>query len=49
MPHMVDTERITTADALLRMPDDGQRDELVRGELRTMAPAGCEHGEVRTT
>jgi Uma2 family endonuclease len=35
-----------TADDLYRMPDDGLRYELVRGELRQMAPAGNEHGEV---
>jgi Uma2 family endonuclease len=28
------------------MPDDGLRHELVRGELRTMTPAGFEHGDV---
>ncbi len=35
-----------TADELLRMPDDGRRYELVRGELRTMTPAGHMHGRV---
>ena len=35
-----------TAEELLRLPDDGLRHELVRGELRTMAPAGFEHGDV---
>ena len=35
-----------TADDLLRMPDDGFRYELVKGELRKMAPAGHEHGRV---
>lgn len=35
-----------TADELLRMPDDGRRYELVRGELRTMTPAGHTHGRV---
>jgi Uma2 family endonuclease len=35
-----------TAEQLLRLPDDGQRHELVRGELRVMAPAGFEHGRV---
>jgi hypothetical protein len=30
----------TTAEDLLRMPDDGYRREVVRGELRTMPPAG---------
>jgi Uma2 family endonuclease len=33
-----------TADELLNMPDDGFRYELVRGELRKMAPPGEEHG-----
>jgi Uma2 family endonuclease len=37
---------ITTADELLGKADDGLRYELVRGELREMAPAGSEHGEV---
>jgi Uma2 family endonuclease len=46
MARMADTKRITTADELLRMPDDGQRHELVRGELTTMPPAGSEHGIV---
>src|SRR5215203_6228113 len=36
----------TTADELYRMADDGLRYELVRGELRQMAPAGNEHGEI---
>ena len=36
--------RHTTAEELLRMPDDGFRYELVRGELRKMAPAGNKHG-----
>ena len=35
-----------TADELLHMPDDGFRYELVRGELRRMAPAGNVHGRV---
>jgi Uma2 family endonuclease len=35
-----------TADELLRMPDDGLRRELVRGELREMTPAGYRHGRV---
>ena len=38
--------RNITAEKLLRMPDDGLRRELVRGELRTMAPAGHPHGRV---
>ena len=36
----------TTAEELLRMPDDGLRRELVGGELRTMTPAGHPHGRV---
>lgn len=32
-----------TADELLRMPDDGSRYEVVRGELRKMSPAGNRH------
>jgi hypothetical protein len=37
---------LMTADELLRLPDDNMRHELVRGELRTMPPAGGEHGFV---
>lgn len=33
-----------TAEELLKMPDDGVRRELVKGELKEMAPAGDEHG-----
>jgi Uma2 family endonuclease len=43
---MATTTQQMTADELLRMPDDGFRYELVRGELRKMAPAGHEHGMV---
>jgi Uma2 family endonuclease len=35
-----------TADDLLQLPDDGWRYELVRGELRKMAPSGDEHGAI---
>ena len=35
-----------TAEELLDLPDDGLRHELVLGELRTMTPAGFEHGRV---
>jgi Uma2 family endonuclease len=38
--------RQMTAGELLRMPDDGSRYELVRGELRKMTPAGSAHGRV---
>lgn len=40
------TTRLLTADDLLALPDDGMRRELVRGELRTMTPAGFDHGAV---
>jgi Uma2 family endonuclease len=43
---MVTETRLVTADDLLRMPDDGNRYELVDGELRKMAPAGGQHGRV---
>ena len=36
--------KLMTAEELLAMPDDGYRYELVRGELRKMAPAGHVHG-----
>ena len=35
-----------TADDLLRLPNDGNRYELVAGELRMMSPSGWKHGEV---
>lgn len=38
--------RPTTADELLRMPDDGFRYELIAGELRKMTPAGGQHGRI---
>ena len=43
---MTTTTRPMTADELLDMPDDGFRYELVRGELRKMAPAGHDHGSI---
>ena len=41
---MVSKPRPVTAEELLEMPNDGFRYELVRGELRKMAPAGARHG-----
>jgi len=38
--------RQITSEELLNLPDDGFRHELVRGELRTMPPAGSEHGYI---
>jgi Uma2 family endonuclease len=36
---------LMTADDLLRLPRDGCRYELVRGELRTLPPFGWGHGD----
>jgi Uma2 family endonuclease len=50
VPSMSATEPIEhsgmTAEELFELPDDGLRHELVEGELRTMTPAGFEHGRV---
>lgn len=43
---MVLETKTMTADELLRMSDDGVVHELLDGELRTMAPAGFEHGRI---
>jgi Uma2 family endonuclease len=43
---MTTAKPTVTAEELLRMPADGFRYELVRGELRKMAPAGYVHGRV---
>lgn len=43
---MTTTQPLMTAADLLKMPDDGFRYELVRGELRKMAPAGYRHGRI---
>ena len=40
------TTRPMTAEELFHLPDDHMRHELVRGEHRTMTPAGFEHGAV---
>lgn len=37
------TVQIVTAEELFRMPDDGFRYELIKGELKKMSPAGSEH------
>jgi Uma2 family endonuclease len=39
----------TSAEELWNLPDDGQRHELVEGRLRTMTPAGAEHGRISAT
>ena len=43
---MTTTTQAMKADELLNMPDDGFRYELVRGELRKVAPAGHDHGRI---
>jgi len=43
---MSTTVQSMTAAALLRLPADGRRYELIRGELRQMAPAGPTHGRL---
>ena len=43
---MATVHQLVTADELLRMSDDGYRYELVRGELRKMAPARYLHGRI---
>lgn len=43
---MATTERLVTADELLKMADDGFRYELVRGELRKMPPSGHPHAGI---
>jgi Uma2 family endonuclease len=40
------TTAYTTAEDLLRLPDNGFRYELVEGELTRMNPAGSRHGAV---
>jgi Uma2 family endonuclease len=41
--------RVFTADELLEMPEDGNRYELVEGELQKMSPAGTDHGDIAMT
>ena len=40
------TGRAITADEVFRLPDDGYRYELVKGELRKMTSAGFGHGAI---
>jgi Uma2 family endonuclease len=42
---MSTTTPVTAAD-LMRMRDDGNRYELVAGELRIISPSGWKHGEI---
>ncbi|MCI0528401.1 MAG: Uma2 family endonuclease [Nitrospira sp.] len=43
---MISITQLMTAEDLLRMPDDGFRYELVKGELRKMVAAGPKHGRI---
>ena len=43
---MTTQTRLMTAEELLDMPDDGHRYELIRGELKKMAPPGQYHGRL---
>lgn len=42
------TSTLLTAEELFKLPDDGMVHELVRGELKTMPPAGDQHGRIGT-
>jgi len=41
-----DTKTLMTIEEFERLPDDGARLELVRGEVIEMTPAGSEHSEI---
>jgi Uma2 family endonuclease len=43
---MTTQTKLITAEELLRMPDDSLRRELIHGEVKTMAPAGHQHGRI---
>ncbi len=43
---MATTTPLLTAEDLLRIPNDGYRYELVRGELRKMSPPGIRHAQI---
>ena len=44
--HPAIAQKPTTAAELIQLPEDGNRYELVRGELVAMAPAGFLHGVI---
>ncbi len=46
---MTTEPRLMTAEDLQELPEDYMRHELVEGELRTMPPAGHEHGSIAMT
>ena len=41
---MATTVNLMTAEEFMRIPNDGYRYELIRGELRKMAAASFDHG-----
>ncbi len=41
---MATTRKLMTAEEFVRIPDDGYRYELIRGELKRMAAASFDHG-----
>ncbi|HEY6803836.1 MAG TPA: Uma2 family endonuclease [Pyrinomonadaceae bacterium] len=43
---MSTTTHLITADELMRLPDNGRRYELIKGELLTMSPASGKHGAI---
>ena len=43
---MSTTTHLMTAEELIKLPDDGNHYELIKGELLTMSPPGDEHGAV---
>lgn len=46
---MTATQTHMTAENLWMLPDDGQRHELIRGDLTMVAPAGGGHGKTAMT
>jgi len=45
---METTTHLMTAEELIRLPDDGLRHELIKGQHLTMPPPSPEHGAVMT-
>ncbi|HID61591.1 MAG TPA: Uma2 family endonuclease [Anaerolineae bacterium] len=46
MARVETSQALLTAEELWQMPDDGQRYELVKGELWEMTPAAIRHGDI---
>ena len=46
MSRMAKAARVTTADELFKMADDGHHCELLHGEFSRMTPPGARHGEL---